>query len=138
LVVSGQGRRQGRPRCGKDVIAAAAARGSSSFATRIHPDALGEVPGTGTRVLPTKAFAGPMTEGIVARGRSVDLVLHDAEPEIAGYSAEEKRYIMRAQTRRAGPGETVCLPAEEIKRGFIADDDALPIERTTTGPTPVS
>ena len=47
------------------------------------------------RRLPTKQFGGPPTEGIVARGRSVDLVRHDAEPEIAGYSMEEKRYIIK-------------------------------------------
>jgi hypothetical protein len=67
---------------GKDVIAAAAARGSSSFGTRIHPDAMSE-PHIARR-LPSREFGGPPTEGIVARGRSVDLVLHDAEPEIAG------------------------------------------------------
>ena len=89
------------------------------------------------RRLPTKQFTGPPTEGIVARGRSVDVVLHDAEPEIVNYSTEEKRYIMRAQTRRAGPGETVCLPSEEINwlksRGFIVNDDSEPVERSSTG-----
>ena len=89
------------------------------------------------RWLPTKQFGGPMTEGIVARGRSVDLVLHDAEPEIAGYSAVDARYIMRAPTRHAGPGEVVTSPAEEIawlkERGFIVDDDAEPVERSTSG-----
>ena len=64
--------------------------------------------------MPTKQFGGPPTEATVARGRSVDLVVHDAEPEIAGYSMEEKRYIMRKPTRRVGPGEVVVLPAEEI------------------------
>ena len=52
------------------------------------------------RRLPTKQFTGPPTEGIVARGRSVDVVLHDAEPVIAGYSAADARYIMRAPTHR--------------------------------------
>jgi hypothetical protein len=115
------------------------ARGSSSFGTRIHPDARNK-PHVARR-LATKQFTGPPTEGIVARGRSVDLVLHDAEPEIAGYSMEEKRYTMRAPTRRAEPGETVVLPAHEIEwlksRGFIVDDDAEPAERSSTGmPSP--
>jgi hypothetical protein len=87
------------------VIAAAAARGSSSFGTRIHPDAMNE-PHVARR-LPTKQFTGPPTEGIVARGRSVDLVLHDAEPEIAGYSAEEKRYV--TERRRDAPDQARSL-----------------------------
>jgi len=107
----------------------------------IHPDARNK-PHVARR-LPTKQFTGPPPEGTVARGRSVDVVLHDAEPEIAGYSAEEKRYIMRAQTRCAGPGEVVVLPAEEIawlrSRGFLVDPDAELAERSSTGmPSPAA
>jgi hypothetical protein len=43
---------------------------------------------------------------------------------------------------RAGPGEVVVLPAEEIawlkERGFVEDESAAPVERTTTGPTPAA
>ena len=66
-----------------------------------------------------------MTEGIVARGRSVDLVLN------------EKRYIMRKPTRRVYEGEVITLPAEEVawlrERGFLDDPNAAPVERSTTG-----
>ena len=123
---------------GKDVIAAAAARGSSSFGTRIHPDARNK-PHVARR-LPTKQFTGPPTEGIVAHGRSVDLVLHDAEPEIAGYSREEKRYIMRKPMRRVYEGEVITLPAEEVarlrERGFLDDPNAAPSNGPRPAPAP--
>ena len=66
---------------------------------------------------------GPLTEAIVAHGRTVE-VSTDQKVQ-RGYNSDTGETITRVLTKAFGPGEVVLLPASEVERlrqlGYLVD-----------------
>jgi hypothetical protein len=67
-------------------------------------------------------------KAIVARGRSIDVQV-PGRAIVVG-TTEDNKPVTRAPTRRAGPGEEIELPSDEVRTlrlaGFLVDPANLP------------
>jgi hypothetical protein len=66
-------------------------------------------------------------KAIVARGRSIDIPVEGKRIQVG--TTEDNRKVTRVPIRKAGPGEEVELPADEVRRlrasGFLIDPTNL-------------
>ena len=106
------------------------------------PAAAAAAPTPGAKIAATAAATGSvdagapkMTDGVVARGRTV--LAPTDEREVVGYK-DDGTPRFRFKDRSYGPGETVNLPEGEIahlrRAGFIVDPEKK-VADVATGPT---